>query len=111
MIGRMDKKSIEYIPYTTEVYTFVDNSGEEIFQDLYTFKVVPSNWVKGMRPYLVKFYLEQSLWDLNNRIVRFNCNCKDYINRKRKCKHIQDAERILNKFMEISYDKVPVPEV
>ena len=99
---------IEYIPYSVSVYSFVDKLDEEIFYDLYSFKVLPSNWKKGMKTYEVKFYIEQSMWDFKNRIVRFNCNCKDYINRKRKCKHIRDAEKQLNRFIDISYDKVPV---
>ncbi len=99
---------IEFIPYTESVHNYINKEGIEDSLDLVTFKVVPSTWVKGMNPYLVKFYLEQSLWDLKIRIVRFNCNCKDYINRKRKCKHILASEKILNKFKEISYDKVQV---
>ncbi len=102
---------IEFIPYTESVHEYVNKEGEEDSLDLVTFKIVPSNWVKGMSPYLVKFYLEQSLWDLKTRIVRFNCNCKDYINRKRKCKHILASEKILNKFKEICYAPLPLSEM
>jgi len=99
---------IEFIPYTESIHEYVNKEGEMDAMDLITFKVLPSNWIKGMKPYIVKFYLEQSLWDLKTRIIRYNCTCKDYINRKRKCKHLRTCEEIINKFKDISYDKVPV---
>jgi hypothetical protein len=98
---------VGFIPYSKEVYSFVKNDGDEEFWDLCTFKAVPMKWSKGMPLYTVKIFIEQSLYDLEYRIKRRVCTCKGYIC-KGGCKHITEAEKQLNRFMDISYDKVPV---
>ncbi len=100
--------NVEFAPFCESVHEYINKDGDEDYMDMVVFKAVPSNWEKGFKLYSVTFYMEQSLWDLKTRIIRYKCNCKDYINRKRKCKHIRDAEIILNKFKNISYDKIQV---